>query len=1421
MVFVYQLKFVIEKWLEENPDKVIKGWKSASKDKLLEILKNNKISMSKYNYPTKNPSPAPRAVGDVLKKYGRKKNTPEEQEATELNISSHKNPLHALQKYTNKEGKSEYINLEKHQRDLIKQFVYSNLRGCIAFHGVGSGKTLTAVVSSFLYLKMYPTHKVIVISPSALLFNFINGMIQYGLDIGDNRYSYYTYDKYIRKPQLAKDSLLIIDEAHNFRTEIITHQNENEETGELEIDINSNKRGYKIMEYGSKHAHKVLLLTGTAFVNSLYDIENLLSMVDNRPPIKREDFERVITDADNIQDYFNYKISYYKTSPTSIYFPTMNKAHEQIIPIYMTKEQEEEYNEIKQTGKPDTESTKPNNFYNAELYANNAIDKEDNPKIKWVIDKIKSEPKQKFIVYSTLYGSGVKLILSNLKKLNIEYTTITGKQSTSSKEENKRYFNGYNFGNDNFFNIDDVDVNLRKYINDKYRVLVITKAGAEGVDTINCQNVILLNSLWNDATSEQIIARAIRFKSHFGLPEKERYVNVYRLLLAKESNKEIVDILKNPNFKQYCNLKKELRDETLKQLNLSKADEGTYKPTVKELKELKKGSSNEPFIPDETKEKKVRSGFNKKSTIVRDGAEGWDKYKALKTNEEREKWRIRLYSQWYGQYGKGETDINPLRTGLSSCTADILMYVMAKAKSENIDSFCSLLGTDISLFEKYQSTILPYIMELEKKTKRELTEEEQAEIYAKIFRKVEQIILGTRYEPTPRQDRSKEEKLQEFFTNALLAKEILDKSSIKNRNDKITILEPTAGDGALIRPILELGKDATIDMVELNRLNRERLKELVNGQPALFLEKQPNFLKYEKSTRYDYIFMNPPFHLKRTENAGLLKDTWDFDFVKRAFAFLKVGGELIAITSQHYKSEESMVNWYENKHNKNVEIIVKKKEKFVSSTGKKAQLDICIIKITKTKTNEDSDILNIEFYKKSNPELGQQILNNEEPIVNVIKEQEPKQKPKEEPIKNIIVKKEIPKKKNYLIVEDEPKIEIPKPEPQPANIEPVVNKLEDKIKEFEQLGAKFGARDYDSSSFIQVVAYIALLLEYERKCAILTEDLQKIKINSKPKNITNTIFFNNAKNLSNDLLDCIKRGDKIIGIPLSLNFGTTKTGHANMLIYRPDDKTIERYEPHGSGFLSGGKDDDTFNKILKEMFEVKMKPYLKEYTPKFYTPAEICPNMKGFQTLENQIKGIKKEGGGFCGLWALFALELMFLNPTMKTTEILNLALNITNKDPQYIKNIIRGYVVKTEKLLDNYIKKIDKANSFNYAKGSKLISSQDKLQNNLLHLLVSWGSTSSNIEKINKINSFRDELKKHSASSLNKMAMSLLNQKFTDKFSHDDMIRIILHMVKSGKPPTFTEEAILKYFDNNKGSGICPKIGKCKKITKCGRVRI
>ena len=252
------------------------------------------------------------------------------------------------------------------------------------FHGVGSGKTLTAVVCAYWYLQLYPSNRVICISPSALLYNFIEGMRQYGVDIQDNRYFFTTYDKYVRMSREAKnatDCLLIVDEAHNLRTEMkidyVTDPNDPDKV--LYREARVNKRGFNILEYGAKNAHKTLLLTGTAFVNTIYDIENLIAMVDKREPLLKTTFSYMVSSTSNISDYFSYKISYVPSSKSD-FFP---ERREKLIPLYMTEKMQQEYNSFK--------NAKRNYFYIREKLKMNVVENEDtemNPKIKWCIDEI-------------------------------------------------------------------------------------------------------------------------------------------------------------------------------------------------------------------------------------------------------------------------------------------------------------------------------------------------------------------------------------------------------------------------------------------------------------------------------------------------------------------------------------------------------------------------------------------------------------------------------------------------------------------------------------------------------------------------------------------------------------------------------------------------------------------------------------------------------------------------------------------------------------------------------------------------------------------------------------------------------------------------------------------------------------------------
>jgi len=281
-----------------------------------------------------------------------------------------------------------------------------------------------------------------------------------------------------------------------------------------------------------------------------------------------------------------------------------------------------------------------------------------------------------------------------------------------------------------------------------------------------------------------------------------------------------------------------------------------------------------------------------------------------------------------------------------------------------------------------------------------------------------------------------------------------------------------------------------------------------------------------------------------------------------------------------------------------------------------------------------------------------------------------------------------------------------------------------------------------------------------------------------------------------------------------------------MLFYRPEKKTIVRFEPHGKAYQQGRTgEDEVFNKVLTRMFEVEMKPYLKQYTPKFSTPDEICPNPKGFQSLEGQLKGLSQEGGGFCGMWSLFTMELMFLNPEKTTREVMEIAFDITEAKPEYLKNVIRGYVLKTEKLLNDYIKKIDDTESFSFSNARKFYNKKNIIQNQLLSLLVSFGSESSLIESLkSKAEEGKDDqiivklLEGKGKHSINAMLKSVFGRNFGDRtrMTETDMIRSIINMIKIGK---IKAEDIIKYYNPKKGAGI--KICSCKGVSKCGGTKI
>jgi superfamily II DNA or RNA helicase len=152
----------------------------------------------------------------------------------------------------------------------------------------------------------------------------------------------------------------------------------------------------------------------------------------------------------------------------------------------------------------------PRSFYNGHRRAvNKAGEEYFSQKISRVIDKIKHTQS---IIFSNWIEFGIEIIEKILIENNIKYGVFSGDTP------------------------EDIRNNIvKQYNNREIQVIVVTKAGTEGLDLKNTRNVVVLDPVWHPAGLEQIIGRAIRRDSHALLPLEERHVDVWLLLLVEKS----------------------------------------------------------------------------------------------------------------------------------------------------------------------------------------------------------------------------------------------------------------------------------------------------------------------------------------------------------------------------------------------------------------------------------------------------------------------------------------------------------------------------------------------------------------------------------------------------------------------------------------------------------------------------------------------------------------------------------------------------------------------------------------------------------------------------------------------------------------------------------------------------------------------
>lgn len=122
-------------------------------------------------------------------------------------------------------------------------------------------------------------------------------------------------------------------------------------------------------------------------------------------------------------------------------------------------------------------------------------------------DRIKENPRYKGVVYSNYLGSGLSPYKSYMDKYKIPYGEFSGDVSQNVRNQMVQDYNA-----------------------NKLKALLISSAGAEGLDLKGTRVLQILEPHFNREKEKQIIGRAIRYKSHAALPPEEQNVVVQRYL---------------------------------------------------------------------------------------------------------------------------------------------------------------------------------------------------------------------------------------------------------------------------------------------------------------------------------------------------------------------------------------------------------------------------------------------------------------------------------------------------------------------------------------------------------------------------------------------------------------------------------------------------------------------------------------------------------------------------------------------------------------------------------------------------------------------------------------------------------------------------------------------------------------------------
>lgn len=404
--------------------------------------------------------------------------------------------------------------LQPHQERVLRKL--ESAPGMLVYHGLGSGKTLTS-------LAVTDGEKTDVVVPASLRENYKKEVKKH--TVGHNP-DVMSFEGFLKEERNGEGRNLVVDEVHL-------------------AGRPDSKRSQLLMKAAPQY-NKKILLTGTPMRNHPHELGPLIKMIrgDSEIPSDKKEFEDKfvqeittkpnffarkllgrtpsttykIKNEEKFKNLVNGIVDYHENSKDG--FPEVET---ETIEVPLEGEQQKMYNyligkmgpamryKIRKGLPPSKQESKQLNAFlsgvrqvsnTARPFGGTQEDKIRRAVLEHV-EAQKENPRHKTVVYSNYRGAGILPYAERLEAEGVPYAVFDG---TLSDAKRKKVVEDYNKG--------------------KINALLISGAGAQGLDLKGTRLMQILEPHWNQSRIDQVIGRGIRYKSHDHLPEEERKVKV-------------------------------------------------------------------------------------------------------------------------------------------------------------------------------------------------------------------------------------------------------------------------------------------------------------------------------------------------------------------------------------------------------------------------------------------------------------------------------------------------------------------------------------------------------------------------------------------------------------------------------------------------------------------------------------------------------------------------------------------------------------------------------------------------------------------------------------------------------------------------------------------------------------------------------